>query len=327
MNNEENNMIGSNPNEVNNLQNNTVEPLNNQMPQQPQDFNAATEPQSPLDTQVPQNTNTIVEPQPVQSPLDAQAPQSSNVIMEPQPAVQQPQYGQMPQQPMYQQPTVEKKSNKTIIIIAVVAVLVIVGVVVAILLSKKPASTNKGSQNKNEYEDVGGNGGEDVDGGETPVTTNTIEYEGFTFEKVPGYSYEVKDQTLIVADDQYGITIETKEFDYNEFKSAYESKAQNWEDSGYIVNETKISNISSREFIIYNVTYQTNTFIIYITKSPSADHIFIGSIFDGVSGSASESDLSKVATILSKVKYTGGYSGYSKDIKIDSSAVDFSKRG
>ena len=154
--------------------------------------------------------------------------------------------------------------NKWLVPVLVVIIIALAGVLVWFMLSKNDESGN------------GNVGGRDVQttttpgGGSTVAVEDTIDYSGYKFQKVAGYSYQIDSGALLVTDETtFATALIVENVSWSQVREALLDQAtvssllsQSGFDSA--VNP-KVENYGGKEFVTYEVSQGTEKGIYYFT--------------------------------------------------------------
>ena len=200
--------------------------------------------------------NEVVQPvpEPVASPEPVQQPV--------QPAVQPMSPAPVNNAP---EPVAKKGGNKWLVPVLIVIIVALAGVLVYTMMNKD----NSGNGNV---------GGRDVQtttspsgGGNTVAIEDTIDYSGYKFKKVAGYSYQIDSGTLVVSDEvTFATALIVERVSWDEVKAALLDEAtvsSLLSESGFdTVTNPKNETYGGVEFITYEVGQGTDKGIYYFTN-------------------------------------------------------------
>jgi len=216
---------------VNNQVNNDVQPVNTEMNNPEPVQNTVSQPVN----------NAPVSPAPAANPTVANVPANNAVT-----------------------PQTNKGGNKWLVPVLIVIIVALAGVLVWFMMSKNNESGNSGV------------GGRDVEtpstpsGGSTVAVEDTIDYSGYKFQKVAGYSYQIDSGSLLVTDETtFATALIVENVSWSQVREALLDQAtvsSLLSQSGFdSVTNPKVENYGGKEFVTYEVGQGTEKGIYYFT--------------------------------------------------------------
>jgi len=204
------------------------------------------------------------------------------------------------------------------LIIGIVALVAICAVLAIMLFTKEDNSNNSGNNNVNEYEENNNDTGVTEDDDE--VASNTVEYAGFEFTKLPGYTYSSESDGLYVESNYYSIVLDILNVSFSQVKNnnfATQMKTS-FEEEGMTVGAIGIENIAGKEVFIVELSYAGDNALYYITEADT-NHVYHGMVLNYLNTFDHTGNMSKVFEIVSGAKYVGEYFSYTNtfDNKFD----------
>ena len=158
-----------------------------------------------------------------------------------------------------------KGSNKKLIIILIiVGVIAIASVIAAIFI----INNNKKTTTINDYE----NATDDI----SVDSSETIEYKGFSFTKVPGYQYSSENDGLVITNSSMGFAIDVVNVSFDLVLSQIDAIEQKLTTSGYTLTNRKIDSYQGQKVITYEIVIDGKNFIYFIYASPIDDYTIEG---------------------------------------------------
>ena len=161
-------------------------------------------------------------------------------------------------------PQANKGGNKWLVPVLIVIIVVLAIVVIFFLLDKKDSGN-------------GGVGGRDVQttttpgGGSTVAVEDTIDYSGYKFKKVAGYSYQIDNGSLLVTDQKtFATALLVERVSWDQVKPALLDVTQVQPllaQSGFdSVSNPKNESYGGKEFVTYEVAQGADKGIYYFTN-------------------------------------------------------------
>ena len=161
-------------------------------------------------------------------------------------------------------PQANRGGNKWLVPVLIVIIVVLAIVVIFFLLDKKDSGN-------------GGVGGRDVQttttpgGGSTVAVEDTIDYSGYKFKKVAGYSYQIDNGSLLVTDQKtFATALLVERVSWDQVKPALLDVTQVQPllaQSGFdSVSNPKNESYGGKEFVTYEVAQGADKGIYYFTN-------------------------------------------------------------
>ena len=161
-------------------------------------------------------------------------------------------------------PQANKGGNKWLVPVLIVIIVALAGVVIFFLLDKNDSGN-------------GGVGGRDVQttttpgGGSTVAVEDTIDYSGYKFKKVAGYSYQIDNGSLLVTDQKtFATALLVERVSWDQVKPALLDVTQVQPllaQSGFdSVSNPKNESYGGKEFVTYEVAQGADKGIYYFTN-------------------------------------------------------------
>lgn len=204
--------------------------------------------------------------------------------------------------------------TKTTGLIIGIVVLALICIILAIMLFAKDNKLDD-SENKNinEYEENENNndtGLTDIEN-EEEVATNTVEYAGFEFTKIPGYSYSVESDGLYIENSYYSMVIDVLQANFTEVKTEnfITEMKSTFGDKGMTVGAIGIENIAGEEVFVADVTYSGMNALYYVIDA-NDNHVYIGMVLNYLNTFDHTGNMEQVFSIIKDAKYRGGYFGH-----------------
>lgn len=212
-----------------------------------------------------------------------------------------------PNQPVYN--LNNKKGNAKFVVLASILSLIIIALVVVIImviLRRAPSNPNKNVNNTiNEYETTTKT--EKNTTNQTSNNEDTISLDDFEFKKLSGYIYNLDNEILLVSNNDYAMEIQTYQIGYNLVKGEYEMFLETFEEQGLVVNNYDSTIISGKEVMYFEIQYEDQNMLFYVTSSPSSYYIYMGGIVNA-NNNINLDDLNVAMDILNMSSYVGNSS-------------------
>lgn len=211
------------------------------------------------------------------------------------------------------------KKNKTMIFI-------IIGIIVAVLLGAGVLLIPKLTEDEKtiqEYEEQ--NPIERPNEQEEIVTNDsTIKFKGFEFTKVNGYTYQEKNEQLLVLNNTFIVALDIVKGDFNSIKTPEikNKMKEQYTNYGYTVGKIGVENISGKELFVMEITQSGKNVLFYIHELNENGYLIGGAIYNK-QNTFDHNNLSEAINITKNSKYVESGSNYSSSFSKDFNLKEF----